>query len=219
MNPLPIDLSLPDNTLLQRGRPPFVEALWHFAGSPIVRSEFLPFSGVKCLVLRAFGAKIGMGVYIKPGLRVKFPWRLSVGDHTWLGERLWIDNLAHVTIGAHVCVSQDVYLCTGNHDWSHPNLKLYTASIQLKDGCWVAARSMVCPGVTVGECAVATGGSVVARDVPGYEVHGGNPASFMRVRKIRDSGASPVRQYNQQHGFPTRDFATKDFATKEKISA
>jgi putative colanic acid biosynthesis acetyltransferase WcaF len=193
MTPLPIDLSTPDNTLLRRGRTPLVEALWHFVGSPLVRSDLLPFSRIKCLVLRAFGAKIGAGVYIKPGLRVKFPWRLSVGDHSWLGERLWIDNLAQVAIGSHACISQDVYLCTGNHDWSHPNLKLHTRPIHLQDGCWVAARSMVCPGVTVGECAVVIGGSVVSGNVPPYEIHGGNPASFIRVRKIRGSGVSPIR--------------------------
>ena len=213
MTPLPIDLSLPDNTLLERGRPALIEILWHLAGSPLVRSELLPFSRLKCFVLRAFGAKIGVGVYIKPGVRVKFPWRLSVGDHSWLGERVWIDNLAHVTIGAHACVSQDVYLCTGNHDWSHPNLKLYTRPIQLEDGCWVAARSMICPGVTLGECAVVTGGSVVSGDVPPYEVHGGNPASFIRIRKIRGAGARPVPPDAEQRRFATHPTA------KEKIRA
>jgi putative colanic acid biosynthesis acetyltransferase WcaF len=161
-----------------------VEALWHFIGSPLLRSELVPFSNLKCLVLSAFGARIGRGVYIKPGVRVKFPWYLNVGDHTWLGERLWIDNLAQVTIGSHACVSQDVYMCTGNHDWSHPHMKLFHKPIELKDGCWVAARSMLCPGVTVGECAVVLGGSVVAANVPDYEVHGGNPAVFCKIRKI-----------------------------------
>lgn len=185
MAKLPIDLSKPDNALLKRGRPLIVEALWHFFGSPLVRSELLPFSQLKCWVLRLFGARIGRGVYIKPGVRVKFPWYLHVGDYTWLGERLWIDNLAQVTIGAHACVSQDVYLCTGNHDWSHPHMKLFREPIELKDGCWIAARSMVCPGVTVGECAVVVGGSVVSASIPDYEIHGGNPAAFLKHRRVK----------------------------------
>lgn len=180
----PVDLSTPDNTLLVRGRPVLIEALWHFVGAPLVRTEWLPFSSFKAFVLRCFGARIGRGVLIKPRLRVKFPWYLEVGDHTWLGEGLWIDNLAPVTIGSHVCVSQDVYLCTGNHDWSHRNMKLYRRPIELKDGCWVAARSMVCPGVTVGECAVAVGGSVVSTSIPAYEIHGGNPAAFLKRRRL-----------------------------------
>lgn len=184
MGRLPVDLSKPDNSLLERGRPRIVEALWHFVGSPLVRSEFLPFSSLKCFVLRCFGARIGRGVYIKPRVRVKFPWYLQVGDYTWLGEGLWIDNLAQVTIGSHVCVSQDAYLCTGNHNWSHPHMKLFRKPIELKDGCWVAARSMVCPGLTVGECAVALGGSVVVSNIPDYEIHGGNPAVLLKRRKI-----------------------------------
>jgi putative colanic acid biosynthesis acetyltransferase WcaF len=196
---LPIDLSKPDNALLKRGRPLVIEAIWHFFGSPLVRSELLPFSQLKCWTLRLFGARIGRGVYIKPGVRVKFPWYLYVGDHTWLGERLWIDNLAQVTIGAHVCVSQDVYLCTGNHDWSDPHMKLFHKPIALKDGCWVAARSMVCPGVTVGECAVAVGGSVVATSIPDYEIHGGNPAAFLKHRSFKSIDAfDNVKPYDME---------------------
>jgi putative colanic acid biosynthesis acetyltransferase WcaF len=197
MGGFPLDLSKPDNSLLKRGRPLIVEGLWYFIGSPLVRSEFLPFSKLKSLVLRVFGARIGRGVYIKPGVRVKFPWYLKVGDYTWLGERVWIDNLAQVTIGSHACVSQDVYLCTGNHDWSHPNMRLFHKPIELRDGCWIAARSMVCPGVTVGECAVVVGGSVVAANVPDYEIRGGNPAVFLTRRSIRSVGAvDDVKSYD-----------------------
>ncbi len=196
MNP-PVNLSKPDNSLLIRGRPLVIEALWYFIGSPLVRSEWLPISSLKRFVLRCFGARIGQGVYIKPRVRVKFPWYLSVGHHSWLGEGLWIDNLAPVTIGSHVCVSQEVYLCTGNHDWSHPNMKLTRKPIELKNGSWVAARSVICPGITVGECAVVTGGSVVTRDVGEYEIHGGNPATFLRPRNIRcgEDGARTNKEW------------------------
>jgi acetyltransferase-like isoleucine patch superfamily enzyme len=63
-------------------------------------------------------------------------------------------------------------------------MKLFRKPIELKDGCWVAARSMVCPGLTVGECAVALGGSVVVSNIPDYEIHGGNPAVLLKRRKI-----------------------------------
>jgi putative colanic acid biosynthesis acetyltransferase WcaF len=194
MHRVPVDLSKPDNSSLVRGRPWLIEALWHFCGAPLVRSELLPLSGLKCAILRAFGARIGVGVYIKPRVRVKFPWYLTVGDHSWLGEGLWIDNLVEVNIGSHVCVSQEVYLCTGNHDWSHPNMKLFRSPIILKDGCWVAARSMVCPGVTVGECAVLVGGSVACKDVPDHEIYGGNPATHLRMRRVRLSTSEQVEQ-------------------------
>lgn len=179
-----IDLSHPDNTELDRGAPRLVEALWYFAGQPLVRSYLITSSAFRRWLLRAFGASIGRGVYIKPGLRVKFPWYLEVGEYSWLGEDLWIDNLAQVTIGAHACVSQGVYLCTGNHDWSSPNMKLFRRQITCERGSWVGAKSVICPGVTVGEGAVVGAGSVVSKDVPPFQIHAGNPARFVRRRVL-----------------------------------
>ena len=184
-----LDLSRPDNSELNRGCSFAVEVAWHFIGGPLVRSQLLPISRLKVLTLRLFGARIGRGVYIKPRVRVKFPWYLEIGEHCWLGEGLWIDNLSTVRIGSHVCISQDAYLCTGNHDWTHPNLKLFHRPIVLQDGCWVSARSMICPGTTIGECAVVLGGSVVRSDVPPYEIHGGNPATYIKRREIAEPDA------------------------------
>lgn len=177
-----IDLSRPDNSAFVKGRSIFLISLWHFVGSPLVRSNLLPFSALKCAILRLFGARIGVGVYAKPGLRVKFPWYLTVGNHCWLGEDAWIDNLAPVTIGSHVCISQAAYLCTGNHDWSAPNMKLFRRSIVLEDGSWVGARATVCPGVTLQAGAIAAAGSVVMKDIPSCQIWAGNPAVFTRNR-------------------------------------
>jgi putative colanic acid biosynthesis acetyltransferase WcaF len=182
---LQVDLSVPDNSELDRGAPVWVEALWFFVGLPLLRSSLIPFAGFRSWLLRLFGAKIGRRVYSKPGLRVKFPWYLEVGDYTWLGEDLWIDNLAPVTIGAHVCLSQGVYLCTGNHDWSLTNMKLFRKPIVCERGSWVGARAVVCPGVVIGEGAIVTVGSVAAKSVPPYEIHAGNPAAFVRRRVLK----------------------------------
>ena len=184
-----VDLAKPDNSEFEKGRSVFVIGLWHFIGSPIVRSNLIPVSAIKCMWLRLFGARIGRGVYAKPGLRVKFPWYLTIGDHCWLGEDAWIDNLAPVTIGSHVCVSQAAYLCTGNHDWSTPNMKLFRRPIVLEDGSWVGARATVCPGVTLHAGAVAAAGSVVLKDIPAYEIWGGNPAVYLRNRVLGEKVA------------------------------
>ena len=183
-----IDLSKPDNSELVRGVPLWFEAMWFFLGMPLLRCSLIPSSSFRCWLLRRFGAKIGCGVHAKPGLRVKFPWYLAVGDYCWLGEDLWIDNLAEVTIDSHCCLSQGVYLCTGNHDWSTPNMKLFRRAIVCERGSWVGAKSIVCPGVTVGLGAVIAAGSVVTKDVPPLEVHGGNPAHYVKARIIHSPG-------------------------------
>jgi putative colanic acid biosynthesis acetyltransferase WcaF len=177
-----VDLSKPDNSDYVIGRSRLVWGLWHFAGSPLVRSNALPFPQVKAAILRLFGAKVGLGAYIKPGLKVKFPWYLTIGDYCWIGEDVWIDNLAPVTIGSHVCISQKAYLCTGNHDWSSTNMKLFRRPITLADGCWVGAGSIICPGITIGTAAVTAVGSVVTHAIPAYEIWAGNPARYTRKR-------------------------------------
>jgi len=145
----------------------------------------MPLSGVRCSLLRFFGARIGQGVVIKPGVRVKYPWRLEVGDHAWIGEDAWIDNIERVKIGAHACVSQGVYLCTGNHDWTDPAFGLIVKPISIADCAWAGARSTVCPGVTLETGAILAAGGVAVRDVPAFEIHAGNPAAFVRKRVVR----------------------------------
>jgi len=174
-----------DNRWYRPGRSGLVCAAWFFLGLPILRSTWIPFSAVRVWLLRILGANIGDGVVIKPGVRVKYPWRLKVGDHAWIGEDAWIDNLEQVTIGAHACVSQGVYLCTGNHDWSDPAFGLIVKPIVIEDCSWVGARATVGPGVTVGEGAIVSAGGVAMKSVPRNEIHGGNPAVFVRKREVK----------------------------------
>lgn len=181
----PIDLSKPDSSDLVRGRSRLVEALWLLFGAPVLASRIMFSTGVRSWLLRLFGAQIGRNMYMKPGVRVKFPWYLSVGDHCWIGEDVWIDNLAPVSIGSHVCVSQGAYLCTGNHDWTKPNLKLFTRPIRLERGSWIGAKAFVGPGVTVQEGAILTAGSVTAKDLPAFGIYSGNPAVFTKKRVVR----------------------------------
>ncbi|WP_082209829.1 WcaF family extracellular polysaccharide biosynthesis acetyltransferase [Fischerella sp. PCC 9605] len=166
------------------GAPYWKQVLWYFLGFPLVKSYWLPMSALKVWLLRIFGAKIGRNVRIKPGVRVKFPWRLSIGDHVWIGEDAWIDNLAQVTIESHVCLSQGVYLCTGNHDWTHPDFKLMTAPIHIQESSWIAAKAVIGPGVTVGRGAVLTLGGVTARSLEPMTIYAGNLAQPVKQRKV-----------------------------------
>jgi putative colanic acid biosynthesis acetyltransferase WcaF len=181
----PIDLSSPDSSALVRGRSRLVEALWIFFGAPLLASRLMLSAKARSAILRLFGAKIGLNMYMKPGVRVKFPWYLSVGDHCWIGEDVWIDNLAPVSIGSHVCVSQGAYLCTGNHDWSKPNLKLFTRTIILERGCWLGAKTLVGPGVTIREGAILTAGSVATKDLLPFGIYAGNPAVLTKQRVVK----------------------------------
>jgi putative colanic acid biosynthesis acetyltransferase WcaF len=164
-----------------RGAPRWKEAAWLLVEALFIRS-WLPGSGHRIWWLRRFGARVGVGVVIKPGLKIKFPWRLVIADHVWLGEDVWIDNLAEVSIGDNVCISQGAYLCTGSHDWRDEAFTLVTKAIVIESESWIGAQARVAPGVRVGSGAVLALGSVATRDLrPGW-VHQGNPATPVRPR-------------------------------------
>lgn len=183
-----------NNHHFDRGRGRLLEILWLLAGALV--GSFLPGSGWRRGLLRAFGARIGPGVVIKPRLRVKFPWRLEVGDFSWLGESVWIDNLATVQIGAHCCVSQGVYLCTGSHSWSSPGFDLITAPIEIEDQAWLAAFSQVGPGTRVGQGAVLQLGAVLTQDAQAWTRYRGNPASPCGPRQLQSGSDAPSEGLN-----------------------
>lgn len=171
-----------NNSDFERGRAAWVEALW-LAVQGLFVATWLPGSALRLVALRLFGAEIGAGVRLKPGLRVKFPWRLTVGNHAWIGENVWIDNLAPVHIGSHCCVSQGAYLCTGSHDWKREGFDLITRPIRLEDQAWICAKAVVGPGVTVGQGAVLALGGVATGDLAPWQVHQGVPAKPLRPRQ------------------------------------
>ena len=108
--------------------------VWYFVNMFVFKTMF-PFpSGLKAKILRAFGAKVGSGVVIKPNVSIKYPWFLSIGRNSWIGEDVWIDNLARVTIGSNVCLSQDCYLLTESHDYKKEAFDLILGEIVLEDG-------------------------------------------------------------------------------------
>jgi putative colanic acid biosynthesis acetyltransferase WcaF len=167
---------------LVRGRSRPVEAAWYLLKCVFFVTP-LPFpSPVKVFLLRWFGASIGRSVVIKPRVNIHFPWKLSIGDHTWIGEEVFILNFEPVNIGSHCCISQRAFLCTGNHDYRQPDMPYRNRPIIIEDGVWVGAQVFVSPGVTIGTEAVISAGSVVTKNQPPKMVCGGNPCAEIKDR-------------------------------------
>ncbi|MDX8339291.1 WcaF family extracellular polysaccharide biosynthesis acetyltransferase [Draconibacterium sp. IB214405] len=160
------------------------KTLWFFLHALLIESSWMPIVSIKVFLLRRFGAKVGKGLVIKPSVRIKFPWKLEIGDHVWLGEGCWIDNLDHVKIGSNVCISQGAMLLTGNHDYSVSSFDYRNAPIELEDGVWMGAQSVVCPGVHCKSHSILTVGSVATKDLEPYSINQGNPAKAIRKRFI-----------------------------------
>lgn len=179
-----VDFSVYDNSWYNPGGSSLKRVLWYFANILFLMNPLNPISSVKVRLLRCFGAKIGKGVVIKPSVNIKYPWNLSIGDYTWIGENVWIDNLVQVTIGSNVCVSQGAMLLCGNHNYKKSTFDLMVGKIVLEDGCWVGAQSVVCPGVTLHSHAVLGVASVANKNLDAYTIYQGNPAYMVRKRII-----------------------------------
>lgn len=169
------------------GRSGIVRGLWWFCSLLLFESGMCPVSGILVFVLRMFGARLGKHVVIKPHVRLKFPWRLSTGDHVWIGQGTWIDNLADVTLGSHVCLSQNIYLCTGSHDHRRTSFDLITRPIVIEDGGWICAGSILLPGTVVGREAVVSAGSVAQGKILPRSIVKGNPAVQVGERSLEGS--------------------------------
>lgn len=167
----------------ERGASSIKLLLWYFTSVLFIRSGIIPFSSVIVIILRLFGAKIGKDVRIKPGIYIHYPWKLSIGDYSWLAE-CRIENLAEITIGDNVCVSQNAMLLTGNHDYKSASFDLITKPIILEEGSWIGANATICPGVTAKSHAVLTVGSIATKDLAAYSIYQGNPAVKVKERVI-----------------------------------
>ncbi|MBE9116003.1 colanic acid biosynthesis acetyltransferase WcaF [Lusitaniella coriacea LEGE 07157] len=182
-----VDLRRYDQSDFDRGRPGWVILLWW-----LVQSIAFPLSlhnthGIRRALLRLFGAKIGQGVVIRPTARFTYPWKVEIGDYSWIGDDVVLYSLERITIGSHCIVSQKCYLCTGSHDFQDPTFKLQTNTITIGNGAWVATDCFVAPGVTIGANAVIGARSNVFRDIPAQQVAWGSPCRPHYPREMHQS--------------------------------
>ena len=179
-----VDLSLFSSKTFNKGKNNFIIILWYFVNALIVKASWNPFMGLKIILLKFFGAKIGNGLVIKNNVIIKYPWKLTIGENCWLGENCWIDNLDFVEIGNNVCISQGALLLTGNHDYRLSTFDYRNSPIKLEDGVWIGAKTVVCPGVVASENSILTVGSVATKIMEENGIYQGNPAIKIREREI-----------------------------------
>ena len=182
---LKTDLSRFNNSWYKAGNKAKI-ILWFLTNSLFFNTYFPIPVFIKIAILRTFGAKIGKGVVIKPSVNIKYPWFLDIGDFSWIGENVWIDNLTKVKIGKNVCLSQGSMLLTGNHDYKKTTFDLIIGEIILEDGVWIGAKAIVCPNVVCYSHSILAVNSVATKNLESFSIYQGNPAEFVRKREIAE---------------------------------
>ena len=176
-----IDLSKAPGERAAWDQPSWKVYLWAICELLFVTNAWQISSALRVRVLRAFGADIGHGVIFRPRTRVKFPWKLHIGDRSWIGEGVWFHNQDHVYVGHDVVISQETFLTTGSHAYRR-DMALLTRPIFIEDGAWVTARCVVTGGATVSRSAVVGPGEIVSAVVPPGAVWRGGKADSERFR-------------------------------------
>lgn len=174
------DLSKYSSANFDRGASRVKEGLWVVVRAIFFLTSFPWPSGLRVIILRLFGAQVGESVIIRSRVNIWFPWRLDMGSCVWLGEEVFILNLAPVKIESHVCVSQRAFLCTGSHDYQKKDFALITKPIIIHSNSWIAAQVFVGLGVDIGNRSIVSAGSVVLKDVPPNVIAQGNPAEVVK---------------------------------------
>ena len=156
--------------------------LWGVVALLLFRPSPRVLHGWRCWLLNRFGARVDPSAKVYPSARIWAPWNLTMGAGAILGDRVDCYSVAPITLGAAAVVSQDACLCAATHDCDSAGFELIPKPIVIGPKAWVCARALIAPGVTLAEGAVAGAGSVVTKNVPEWQIVGGNPAKLIRER-------------------------------------
>lgn len=158
-----------------RGRSAFMVQLWWMIEATVFRLSPQFLYGWRRFLLRLFGAEVGKGVLIRPTASITYPWKLRIGDWSWVGDDVVLYSLGEIKIGTNCVISQRSYICGGTHNYTKQSFDIMAKPVTIEDECWVASDVFVGPGVRIGRGAVVGARSTVVRDIGEMEICVGNP--------------------------------------------
>ncbi|WP_158827774.1 putative colanic acid biosynthesis acetyltransferase [Mucilaginibacter lacusdianchii] len=165
-----------------RGRSKVTVQLWWIVQSTLFALSPQVMFGWRRFLLRLFGAKIGKNVSIRPTTKITYPWKVSIGDHSWVGDDCVLYSLGNITIGSNVAIAHRVYLNTGGHDYTVPTFDIYASPIVIEDECWVTNDVFVAAGITIGKGTIVGARSTVLKSLPSNKICIGYPARPVKDR-------------------------------------
>ncbi|MGF1541881.1 MAG: hormogonium polysaccharide biosynthesis acetyltransferase HpsU [Pleurocapsa sp.] len=182
-----VDLRKYDQSEFERGKPNWFIVLWWSVQAIAFPLSLHNFNGFRAWLLRLFGAKIGQDVVIRPTARFTYPWKIAIGDYSWIGDDVVLYSIDRITIGSHCVISQESYLCTGSHDITDSAFRLITAPITIGNGVWIATDCFIAPGVTIGANSVIGARSSVFRNIPMQQIAWGTPCISRQPRIMKNN--------------------------------
>jgi len=169
-----------------RGKSGITVQLWWIVQSVCFSTTPQFMYGWRRFLLRCFGAEIGKNVIIRPSAKFTYPWKVKIGDYSWIGDDVVFYSLGQIEVGSNTVISQKSYLCTGSHDYTKNDFPIYSKKIIIENECWLATDVFVSPGVTIHKGTVVGARSTVIKDLNSNSVYVGTPVKFIKNRKIEE---------------------------------
>ena len=167
-----------------RGRSKIIVQLWWITHSLLFKPSPQIFYGWRRFLLRLYGAKLGRNVLIRPHVTITYPWKIEIGDNSWIGDDCVLYSLDKITIGNNVSIAHKVYLNTGGHNYQVETFDITSSPIVIEDECWITNDVYVAPGVTIGKGTVVGARSSVFKNLPAGKVCVGTPAMPIKERIV-----------------------------------
>ena len=165
-----------------RGKSKLYVQLWWLVQAILISCSPQVFYGWRRFWLRSFGATIGKKVLVRPSVKITYPWKVSIGDHSWIGDEVVLYSLGEIEIGSNTVISQKSYLCTGSHDYTKETFDIFAKKITVGNGCWLATDVFVAPGITIGDGVVVGARSSVFKELKPNWIYKGTPAKAHKSR-------------------------------------
>ncbi len=138
----------------------------------------------KYLYRHYFQLAIGENTVIYNSCHIRDPHKITIGNHSSIGDRCILDGRSGLTIGNSVNISTGAWIWTLQHDPQDANFAAKGAPVIIEDYAWISSRTTILPGVTIGKGAVVAAGAVVTKSVAPYAIVGGVPAKKIGDRNI-----------------------------------
>ena len=142
-----------------------------------------PSKRIRHLGLKLLGIKMSQNVRFYQGFHIRSPKGISIGEGCSIGPKVLLDGRKGLYIGKNVTIAYEAIVWTLNHDYNDIHFSGKGASVTINDFAWVCSRSIILPGIVIGEGAVVASGAVVTKDVPPYAIVAGVPARIIGQRE------------------------------------
>lgn len=157
----------------------------------------LHFKSTMLALCRSRFKTFSAGAEFRPGAYAICCSNINIGKRVIIrpGTMLFADpreNGGGITLEDDVMLGAGVHIYVANHRFDDPNRPIIeqghhqSMPVILRQGCWIGAKSVILPGVTIGENAVVGAGSVVTKSIPDRVVAVGNPAKVIRKIELNN---------------------------------